>query len=93
MKTKHSLFSVLIFLCMAQVFVACKDDDTDSEMMLEARFKSEKIGEMEMEILIDTKTDMVWVNDARGCFAAIIDPTTPCAELTFAGQPKFLIEI
>lgn len=74
---------------------SCSEDDSvgDGEEGGEdmARFQSELVGETDMELLIDTETDLVWVNDARGCFAAIINPTTECAEFTFAGRDDWRV--
>ena len=71
---------------------ACSDDDDGAEAMMTAdRFTAELVGPNDMELLIDAETDLVWINDARGCFAAIIDPTTECAEFTFAGRDDWRV--
>lgn len=97
MKNLKLYFAALI-MSMGLLTVSCSDDDdndnADTEMEMptaEARFQTELVGDMDMELLIDTETDLVWVNDARGCFAAIVNPTTECAEFTFAGQTDWRI--
>jgi len=78
---KIQFFAVLLLSMLSVLIMSCKDDDANTE-----RFQSELVGSMDMEILTDTETGLVWVNDARGCFAAIIIATTECDDLTFAGQ-------
>ena len=51
-----------------------------------ARFETELVGDDDLEILKDTETELVWVNDIRGCFAGIITPEAQCQNLTFAGR-------
>jgi hypothetical protein len=61
-------------------------DDSNDAAPEEMRFEQEFVGTDEMEILIDTKTNLVWVNDIRGCFAGIVTPMTQCEMLSFAGR-------
>jgi hypothetical protein len=68
------------------IFTGCGDDDTTEDMMIDTRFESELVGMDDMEILIDTETNLVWVNDIRGCFAGIINPEMECGMLVFAGR-------
>lgn len=44
--------------------------------MVSSRFEPQLTGDMEMETLLDTQTNLVWINDITGCFAGIINPTT-----------------
>ena len=71
-----------LFLCVT-FMISCKDEDQDATV---DRFESELIGTMDMEVLIDNETNLVWVNDVRGCFAGIVTPTNQCEDLTFAGS-------
>jgi len=81
---KLTNFSILMMVMTVLAFstTSCKKDEVVEPS---SRFESQKKGSDEMEILIDTETNLVWVNDARGCFAAIISPGNECAELVFAG--------
>lgn len=74
--------------------VSCGSDDdatTDNGEMVSSRFESQLTGDMEMETILDTETNLVWINDITGCFAGIINPTTQCEELTFAGRSDWRI--
>lgn len=66
-------------------FTACNSED-DTTPTENERFESEFVGTDKMEIIKDTKTNLTWVNDNRGCFAAIIIPENQCADLEFAGK-------
>lgn len=85
---KINLLAIAIF---SITIISCSDDNDTTEVMTEARFQAEFVGDMDQEILIDNETDLVWINDVRGCFAAIVNPTTECAELTFAGQSDWRV--
>lgn len=65
-------------------FGACEDETKDEEQI--SRFQSEKVGADEMEIITDTQTGLIWVNDVRGCFAGIVNPGTQCDEMVFANR-------
>jgi len=75
----------LLTLSIILTFTACNSDD-DTTPTEDNRFKSELIGDDKMEILIDTKTGLTWVNDTRGCFAGIVVPENQSADLVFAGK-------
>jgi hypothetical protein len=64
--------------------VACGEDE--AAPAADMRFEQELVGTDEMEILIDTETNLVWVNDIRGCFAGVVTPMTQCEMLDFAGR-------
>lgn len=89
MKT-NATFTVLLrasALVVTVLALGCSSDPVDGG----SRFISEKVGPMDMEVLHDEITDLTWVNDARGCFAAITTPGTQCDELTFAGRDDWRI--
>ncbi len=81
MKKIVTLFTLSIILSLT----ACSSDD-DAQKPEEARFKKELVGDEKMEILIDTKTGLTWVNDTRGCIAGVVVPEGQSEELVFAGK-------
>jgi len=72
---------ITITSCSKQEEEEIKDPETPA-----VRFESELVGDDDMEILKDTETELVWVNDVRGCFAGVVIPETQCDDLTFAGR-------
>ena len=54
-------------------------------------FKSEKVGMGKMEILIDTKTNLTWVNDIRGCRTGVVVPINQSNDLVFAGKDDWRV--
>jgi len=83
MKKIVSLLTLTIILS----FTACSSDDDATQTPEEdTRFKKELVGEDKMEILIDTKTGLTWVNDIRACFAGVVVPENQSEDLVFAGK-------
>jgi hypothetical protein len=82
--TMQKLFLIALIALGGLSIVACNDEDETPAA--DTRFEQEFVGADEMEILIDTKTNLVWVNDIRGCFAGVVTPMTQCEMLTFAGR-------
>jgi len=71
------------------VGVSCSDDDESNSVDMvpvPVRFEAQLNGDMDMETLLDTETNLIWVNDVRGCFAGIVNPTTQCEDLVFGGS-------
>jgi len=84
MKTCIKILGVTMLLFMG---VSCDgDDESNNEDMVPVRFEAQLNGDMDMETLLDTETNLIWVNDIRGCFAGIVNPTTQCEDLVFAGS-------
>ena len=81
MKKIVSLLTLSIILSLT----ACSSDD-DATPTEDARFKKELVGDDKMEILIDTKTGLTWVNDVRGCIPGVVVPEGQSEELEFAGK-------
>lgn len=73
----------LALLASMPVIAGCGDDDQTSEP---ARFETQLVGMMNMELLNDRTTALTWVNDARGCFAGVTAPGPQCDDLVFAGR-------
>ena len=78
-------------LCLGVVLAGVAACGSDEEDAVIDRFRSELVGAMDMELLIDESTGLTWVNDARGCFAAITTPGDQCETLVFAGRDDWRI--
>jgi len=86
MKKIVSLLTLSIILSVT----ACSSDD-DATKTEDTRFKSEHVGGEEMEILIDTKTGLTWVNDISGCFAGVVESENQSEGLVFAGKDDWRV--
>ena len=76
------VLSITGMFLLAGVVSGCSSDPEDGG----ERFRATLVGPMSMEILSDEVTGLTWVNDARGCFAAITTPGDQCDNLVFAGR-------
>lgn len=81
MKKIVSLLTLSIILSLT----ACSSDD-EATKTEDTRFKSELVGDDKMEILIDTKTGLTWVNDIKGCIPGVVIPDGQSEALEFAGK-------
>ncbi|MEO1334204.1 MAG: hypothetical protein AAFV29_01115 [Myxococcota bacterium] len=81
---------VSMMMIASTLAVACGDDENANEPA-SMRFQAQLVGEMNMELLNDTMTGLTWVNDIRGCFAAVTMPGDQCETLVFAGREDWRI--
>lgn len=83
MKLRSFSFLLLLAVGFTAFVSSCKKEETTPA---DTRFESVKTGSDNMETIIDTETNLEWVNDNRGCFGGIIEPSNECMESTFAGH-------
>jgi len=82
MKNYFKVFALILLISLT----SCKDDEVEETPTPDTRFEKVLVGNDNMELLKDNVANLEWVNDNRGCFAAIVTPGTQCEDSMFAGK-------